>query len=399
LRVINKFIAFNKIKEVKNEFTFKEFKKAAKNRKIILISAGAVCQEFIKKYYKKYTITAIVDSDLKKVNKEIMGIKIISWEEFYKIQDDFIILITSCLYNDELKNKLYPKYFEKTFSLLDMEINRRRIIRKFYMFRYSFLDGVFFSVAGLLRSLHFPIIYDKNAKKISEIRDKNARERCFIIAPGPSLSINDIEKLTHEVTFGLNKVYKIFNNTSWRPTYYALLDPKTLPEYDKYDSCFNIEDLAQKEIFLASKLKQYSKKYNNSSIIYIPTFSLDQVIQSKYEKLKYNDNLLAGHYNAYTVVNFVINIAQYMGIREIYLLGVDCNYSGNQHYFDGSTNLTVNSTQSASKIQLDQIAGYKFIKKETEKKGIKIYNATRGGALEIFERVDFDSLFKEGNDV
>ena len=25
--------------------------------------------------------------------------------------------------------------------------------------------------------------------------------------------------------------------------------------------------------------------------------------------------------------------------------------------------------------------------------GIKIYNATRGGALEVFERVDFDSLF------
>lgn len=29
---------------------------------------------------------------------------------------------------------------------------------------------------------------------------------------------------------------------------------------------------------------------------------------------------------------------------------------------------------------------------------IKIYNETRGGMLEVFERVDFDTLFKEESD-
>ena len=34
-----------------------------------------------------------------------------------------------------------------------------------------------------------------------------------------------------------------------------------------------------------------------------------------------------------------------------------------------------------------------------EKHGIEIYNATRGGHLEIFKRVDFDKIFKEdGNE-
>ena len=30
-----------------------------------------------------------------------------------------------------------------------------------------------------------------------------------------------------------------------------------------------------------------------------------------------------------------------------------------------------------------------------EERGVKIYNATRGGALEVFTRVDFEKLFIE----
>lgn len=36
---------------------------------------------------------------------------------------------------------------------------------------------------------------------------------------------------------------------------------------------------------------------------------------------------------------------------------------------------------------------YIIARKHCEEKGIKIYNATRGGKLEVFERVDFDKLF------
>ena len=36
---------------------------------------------------------------------------------------------------------------------------------------------------------------------------------------------------------------------------------------------------------------------------------------------------------------------------------------------------------------------YECAKRETEKMGVKIYNATRGGKLEVFDRVNFESLF------
>jgi hypothetical protein len=36
--------------------------------------------------------------------------------------------------------------------------------------------------------------------------------------------------------------------------------------------------------------------------------------------------------------------------------------------------------------------GYKAKKKVADKYGIKIFNATRGGVLEVIERVDLDSV-------
>jgi hypothetical protein len=41
----------------------------------------------------------------------------------------------------------------------------------------------------------------------------------------------------------------------------------------------------------------------------------------------------------------------------------------------------------------NQFLAYSAAKKFADENGIKIYNATRGGKLEVFERVDFDSLF------
>ena len=38
-------------------------------------------------------------------------------------------------------------------------------------------------------------------------------------------------------------------------------------------------------------------------------------------------------------------------------------------------------------------AAYKGAKIYAEKHGITILNATRGGRLEVFDRVDFDNLF------
>ena len=48
------------------------------------------------------------------------------------------------------------------------------------------------------------------------------------------------------------------------------------------------------------------------------------------------------------------------------------------------------SVQNIEMFDQSYIAARRF----AEKHGVKIYNATRGGKLEVFERVNFDKLFR-----
>ena len=44
------------------------------------------------------------------------------------------------------------------------------------------------------------------------------------------------------------------------------------------------------------------------------------------------------------------------------------------------------------------IDAYKVAKQYADDHNIKIYNATRGGKLEVFERVDLDDILMQRND-
>jgi hypothetical protein len=47
---------------------------------------------------------------------------------------------------------------------------------------------------------------------------------CFIIATEPSLTMEYIELLKDGCTFGMNSICKIYNKTTWRPSYYGIQD-------------------------------------------------------------------------------------------------------------------------------------------------------------------------------
>ena len=92
----------------------------------------------------------------------------------------------------------------------------------------------------------------------------------------------------------------------------------------------------------------------------------------------------------------MIQIAIYMGFKEIYLMGVDCNYTvgTSNHFVEAGNTIPDEDIRTAYKRLL---CGYKEVKKYLKKhRDIKVYNATRGGMLEIFPRVDIDKIIKNG---
>ncbi len=251
-------------------------------------------------------------------------------------------------------------------------------------------------IKGFCRSHIMPI--SSNSKQLKAYKNSKLGETCILIGNGPSLQISDLEKINGIDTFACNLIYKIYDKTEWRPTFLCCVDPvytKTLGyEFKKHITCQMFTNL--------TAFKKFSKK--PKKILYVTNVN--------YKKYHVSKNILSYYVPAQaTVMTFMIELAMYMGYKEIYLLGVDCTNSfvkGGHFIKDYSNkNLTVaeekrakrimkngtNSLEELGEIRRDRsMLAYEKLREYADKKGIKIYNSTRGGALEIFERYNFDKL-------
>jgi len=209
-------------------------------------------------------------------------------------------------------------------------------------------------------------------------------ERCFIIGNGPSLLVEDLEllKRNKEITFGVNRIYKIFDKTEWRPDYYVIVDSflqdKISNEIEKYDFS---------AVFVG---KNYTNDINNLNDRY---FCFSRMANNLDED-NFSENIENFIYAGGTVIYEVMQIAAYMGFKEIIVLGVDMSEDkvGEKfpHFYeeeeDTSNRLGRGNTSYA-------LAAFPIARKYAKEHGIEIKNATRGGNLEEFPRINMDTFF------
>ena len=235
--------------------------------------------------------------------------------------------------------------------------------------------------------IRFPKKY-LEGRRLVKFKDIHKGERCFIIATGPSLTLQDVEKLKHEITFGVNSIIGFFDKTEWRPTYYGIIDANS---YDQLD---------------INKMKEIDVVFYNSTLPYpysngykIPMRINQQChntnLPNRYPKIfhwtKFSEDITKCVWDGRTVVYSMLQIATYMGFKEIYLLGTDCNYKGKEQY---NRDLAYTNNEKDLKVGDYMIECYKVAAEYQKTHDVKIYNATRGGMLEIFERVDLDKILK-----
>lgn len=237
----------------------------------------------------------------------------------------------------------------------------------------------------------------RNGKKIKKYQNKYKGQRCFIVANGPSLRAEDLDKLHQrdEITFGMNRIYKLFDKTSWRPTFYVCEDELIAKEQQK-----EINAVEAQEKFIPIEINWWHD-INIENALY---FRLNYLKEDAYEYCFSPD--IAHQIDCRGTVTFTcMQIAAYMGFSEIYLLGVDHNYhktidiNGNVIVDPNAKDYFCDGYDDDIKDQVIHDMGnntraYMDAKAYCEKTGLTtIYNATRGGKLEVFERIDFDSLF------
>ena len=238
----------------------------------------------------------------------------------------------------------------------------------------------------------------KYGKAIKSLKDSHKGEKCFIIGNGPSLSADDLNRI-HDSgipTFAMNRVFKFFPQTKWRPTYYISEDILILK-----DTVSDVEQIPAKFKFIPVNLNWFE----GIDVKDAQYFWMDYTSEMKDT---FGLSLDCAHSVRCrgTVTTTCIQFAIYMGFTEIYLLGIDHNYSksidmnGNVVEDKSVKDYFVDNYDSDIKDQVvhDMRAptlAFCDIEQLSRKLGtFRVYNATRGGKLEVFERVNFDKIVK-----
>lgn len=332
-----------------------------------------------------FKITGYIDSY--KSNVEIYNLESID-------KDKSKILILSPNYEKEILKRLIDfdtivvKYYNSNYYYYKSYGLIPQLKYKYYslenLFRSKIVNTQFFL------SNYFNISLTHNISNFRKLNKVN--NRVFIIGNGPSLKIKDLDKLYGEITIAANKIYLAFSETNWRPTYYTIEDPLDIKEYYNHIDKFDLG------IKFFPYIDDVEIKRNN---LYY------QVIRGveSFSSVKCSSDPISGFYQGESVSFTMFQFALFLNATEIYLIGFDHNYT-NPNGWENDLYKVSNSEKNHfhpeyrnkgdiwSEPRLDNITcQFKIIREYCEKNSIKIYNATRDGNLEVFERVDFDSLF------
>lgn len=242
-------------------------------------------------------------------------------------------------------------------------------------------------------------LWTDKSKKLQSIRNSAVRNRCFIIGNGPSLTLNDLESIREEDCFACNRIYGLYDETVWRPKFYCVQDKRVLKQICNdlryatgqseksflpynYRNCYPQEVIEKEDVmlFYHPYVSVYSEDGNYSEGI-----------------IPFSSDITRGIYDGLSVIYGMIQIAVYMGYKEIYLVGMDHNYvmkdgkvDAERSYCKGIKPIDM-ANQYPPELTLCENA-FRTAKRYCEEHGIIIKNATRGGKLEVFERVCLDDL-------
>jgi len=351
---------------------------------IIFFGAGQVGKQAIEYYGCKNTLFFV---DNHKAGLYYCGKPVISVDDLLKLKVDYQLVISTS---------------PTAYVEIEQQLERAGIYGAAY-FGPAFVNGI-----------------NVSNPHLEQFKNIHKEKRCFLIGNGPSLRAEDLVMIKKhgDISFASNKIYKIYEYTDWRPDFYfssdqlfmtqnwndiiAVKGNKFLSYADNYITPDMLSKLTDTNniFFFQSTHLDFDFKNNAFLPFYLPN-------NEPYPSFSEDTSKFV--YEGFSVTYLMMQWAAYMGFSELILLGVDHNYkhtcnnmekmlppqkmSGtvagdyfSDHYFKEGELIGIADTHST---ELAYIKAEQYSREH----GFRIYNATRGGKLEVFERVDFDELF------
>ena len=240
--------------------------------------------------------------------------------------------------------------------------------------------------------------------------NRHAGERCFVLATGPSIKNQDLKPLEGENCIAVSNFYVHPAFAVVKPRYYCVVSyhpPITEEAWQGWlaEMAAGTGDAVMFFSLADRERVQRNGLFAGRKIHYLKFGgSWDMLIAR-------GVNITRSVPSAQSVTIMALMIAIYTGFRQIYLLGCDHDwilhlnesshfYKENQHALSrkGYNEWFGADLESYCQDYIRLWQQYKALQRITNDQSIQIYNATAGGLLDVFPRVNYESLFNKSLD-
>lgn len=234
-----------------------------------------------------------------------------------------------------------------------------------------------------------------DAEAVRAVQGIHRDQRCWIIGNGPSLNRLDLTRLRGEITFGCNCVWLLHERLGGHTSYYCVEDNLV------------IEDRAQQIRQLNGPLKFFPAD-QRKHLAGCENSVFTEFVRGEYPGFpRFSQRCDRVVFWGGTVVYMMLQLARWMGCDPIYLIGVDMDYRLNSDQSVEGPTITSGGPDvnhfhpdyfgpgkrwHDPRVDLMQRC-LRHAREHLQAQGVRAYNATRGGKLESWTRVDYDEVF------
>ena len=349
--------------------------KIKRNNNIYVYGAGTYGNT-VGKFLDRHCISweGYIDSNEKKIGNNLNGKTIFGMNQIEKLSNIFVIVAVLPVFNGLVTEEIY-------IQLQKIGVEQNHIFK--------------LTEDNALRN---EIVYEVKQPQVEldrlkVLKDRFIGRRCFLVGNGPSLNKYDISKIKNELTFCCNTAFQLFRECNWKPTGYFFSDSMFWKHYGSdYVAVENLVNSCEYAFTTINTpvYEKYRCLFDNLFFTYV----------LYNDKIWFEEDITNALCEGGTTLYPLLQIIRYMGINEVYLLGVD--FSFHKELIGGKIKINKDVKNHAS--GMDQINEGRYdvqrihnawccARDYANQHDFKICNATKGGKLEVFERVDFDSLF------
>jgi hypothetical protein len=224
----------------------------------------------------------------------------------------------------------------------------------------------------------------RSTRALRACRNEFRGQRAVIIGNGPSLRQTDLSLLKNEYTFGLNRVYLAFEDFGFPTTFLVSINELVISQVAE-----ELAAVPSRTFFRWSSRKHF------------PPGTRATFVQSLIQPGFHRD-VTYGLWEGSTVTNVALQLAFHMGFTSVVLVGVDHSFTTK-----GPANVTVESEGDDPNhfhpsyfgrgfrwqlpdLETSEVA-YRLARDAYEAAGRTVVDATVGGKLDVFPKVDLET--------